>query len=135
MRSLNCTDEQRPRRYHRNKSLVASMVEDEMKLYPLPCVQLSLPRHHFCVTLGASLAWLWQLPVEPAVRGRGKIWWCPLGRLVLTSVSDLHMTGCQAQSWFVNRSQPEFAKLILLDCPPLKSLNNCSGKRKKMVWF
>lgn len=27
--------------------------------------------HHFCVTLGPSLAWLWQLPREPAARGSG----------------------------------------------------------------
>lgn len=136
MRSLNCADEQRPRRYHGNKSLVTSTVEDEMKPYPLPRVQLSLPRDTISV-----LPWvqdwpgfgncLGNLPREVA----GTIWWCPLGRLALTSVSDLHTTGCQAQSWFVNRSQPEFAKLILLDCPPLKSLNNCSGKRKKWGGF
>ena len=75
MRSLNCTGEQRPHRYHGNKTLVTSMVEEEMKRYPLPHVQLPLPRDTISLLRwvqawqAESVPWLWQPPRKPAARG------------------------------------------------------------------
>lgn len=49
-------------------------------------------------------------PANVRQEAAGVIWWCPLGRLALTSASYLHVTGCEELSWFV-----EAAKLTLSD--------------------
>lgn len=138
MRSLNCTDEQRPHRYQRNMSLVTSMAEDETELHLLPCVQFLLTRGMIFVSLGASLAGgVSALALATTPETWCKKEWGRFGGVLLDawpwSVSYPHVTSCQALSWFVIRSQMGFAKLILLD-HPLKSLNNYSRKRK-MVWL
>lgn len=129
MRSLSCTDEQRPHRYERNMNPVTSMAEDKTELHPLPRVQFLLSKGIISLLPWVqawqveSVPWLWQLPRKPGARGCGD-------DLVVSSWTldpDLFHTYmwqatknclglldgvCQADPW----SSPS-------DCP-LKCLNN-----------
>lgn len=96
--------------------------------YPVPQV------HHFGVTWGAALAG-WGSAQETCCQEQQG----PFGS-VLSDAQPWHplhiwtqqLLGLPGTACFVSRSWPELAKLILLDCPPLRSLNNhSSGKKKK----
>lgn len=96
--------------------------------YPVP------QDHHFGVTWGAALAG-WGSAQETCCQEQQG----PFGS-VLSDAQPWHplhiwtqqLLGLPGTACFVSRSWPELAKLILLDCPPLRSLNNhSSGKKKK----
>lgn len=95
--------------------------------YPIP------QDHHFGITWGAALAG-WGSAQETCCQEQQG----PFGSVLSDAQpwQPLHiwtqqLLGLPGTACFVSRSWPELAKLILLDCPPLRSLNNHSSRKKK----